>query len=245
VHPDAFERLRALNYEFYQTFAKRFAEKRGRLQPGVIRALKSVPSKARLLDLGCGHGLLAEQLLAGGHQGTYLGLDQSEAMVALARAAVQDPWVRFLQADLSLSRWQEVLKKVERGFQPPYPHVFSFASLHHIPGGNRRCELVEEVFALLERGGYWILSVWDFLQSDRLRARLLPWEHVGILADQVEEGDYLIDWRHGGQGVRYIHHFTPEALQDLASNIGFQVVDGYHMDGENGRLGLYQIWQKP
>jgi tRNA (uracil-5-)-methyltransferase TRM9 len=245
VHPDTFERLRALNHEFYQTFAKRFAEKRGRLQPGVMRAVQLVPPEARLLDLGCGHGLLAEQLLASGHQGAYLGLDLSEAMVTLAGRAIQHPQVCFHQADLSLSNWKDVLLQANESFQPPYRCVFCFASLHHVPGRDRRRELVGEVFDLMESGGYWTLSVWDFLQSERLRARLLPWEKVGIPANQVEDSDYLIDWRHGGQGIRYVHHFTPEALVELAARPGFDVVDSYRMDGENGRLGLYQVWQKP
>jgi SAM-dependent methyltransferase len=245
VHPEIFERLRALNHEFYQTFAERFAEKRERLQPGVLRAMQIVSPEAKILDLGCGHGSLAAYLLTRGHEGAYLGLDLSEKMVDQARSTVHHPQVRLLQADLSLSRWQEAPQEAEVGFQPPYTCVFSFASLHHIPGGDRRRELAGEVFALMEAGGWWILSVWDFLQSERLRARLLPWEQVGIHADQVEDGDYLIDWRHGGQGVRYVHHFTPEALQELASSVGFRVVDGYRMDGEYGRLGLYQVWQKP
>ncbi|KKL47415.1 hypothetical protein LCGC14_2335760, partial [marine sediment metagenome] len=32
---------------------------RGRLQPGVMRALETAPLEANILDLGCAHGLLA------------------------------------------------------------------------------------------------------------------------------------------------------------------------------------------
>ena len=245
MNTEIFERLRVLNHEFYQTFAERFADKRTRLQPGVVRALEQISPESTILDLGCGHGTLAESLIGRGHEGIYLGLDLSAGMIALARSAIDKPSVHFAQADLSQGTWQELFQDVPTSFQPPYTLVLSFASLHHIPGADRRRALVEEVFALLKPGCRWILSVWDFMRSERLRARILPWTSVGIDPDQVEEGDTLIDWRHGGQGVRYVHHFTPEALGDLAREAGFEVADTYRMDGENSVLGLYQVWCKP
>lgn len=244
MHPEIFERLRVLNHEFYQTFAERFADKRTRLQPGVMHALVQVPNKSNILDLGCGHGRLAEHLFAGGHQGTYLGLDLSARMITLAREAVEHPNVQFVQADLSQSGWRDALSDRDKQSQTPYATVLSFASLHHIPGEIRRAELVREVYELMQPGGCLILSVWDFLQSERLQERVLPWSSVGIDKDQVEDGDYLVDWRHGGQGVRYVHHFTVEALSDLAQSGGFDVLETYRMDGENGQLGLYQVWIK-
>jgi tRNA (uracil-5-)-methyltransferase TRM9 len=245
VDPQIFERLRALNHEFYQTFPVQFAEKRTRLQPGVLRALGQIDPGHKILDLGCGHGTLAESLVAGGHQGTYLGLDLSEGMINLARNAVEHPCVHFAQADLSQSTWQESFQALPASFQAPYAQVLSFASLHHIPAADRRTALVAEVFPLIEPGGCWILSVWDFLQSERLQARILPWSSMDIDPDQVDEGDYLIDWRHGGQGLRYVHHFSQQALGELAGSAGFEVTETYHMDGENGRLGLYQVWRRP
>jgi hypothetical protein len=31
---------------------------------------------------------------------------------------------------------------------------------------------------------------------------------VGLSANDVDPGDYLLDWRSGGEGLRYIHHFS-------------------------------------
>jgi SAM-dependent methyltransferase len=245
VHPEIFERLRALNHEFYQTFAEHFADKRARLQPGVLHALEHYPPKGSILDLGSGHGALADELITGGYQGAYLGLDLSEGMNRLAREAVRHPRVHFVQADLSQNAWREVLDNVSEQFRGPFTNVYSFACLHHIPGGKRRRELIQEVSGMMDSGGNWILSVWDFMQSNRLRKRILPWESVGVDPDDVEQRDYLIDWRHGGQGVRYVHHFSIEALEKLAKHGGFEVVTTFHMDGEEGLLGLYQVWRKP
>jgi SAM-dependent methyltransferase len=245
VQHETLERLRALNHEFYQTFAHHFADKRQRPQPGVLQALESIPEVERLLDLGCGHGGLAAYLQRQNTPERYLGIDISEGMLALARSAVENKRFHFAIADLSLPSWLESLKTIPRAFQPPYSVVLSFATLHHIPGSKRRQALVGEVFDLQPSRGRWFVSVWDFMQSNRLRKRILPWESVGINPEAVEAGDYLIDWRHGGQGVRYVHHFSVKELEMLARGAGFDVLETFHQDGEGGLLGLYQVWRKP
>jgi ubiquinone/menaquinone biosynthesis C-methylase UbiE len=82
MNTDTIQRLLALNYQFYQTFAAQFSATRQRLQPGVLRLLQTIPLTSRLLDLGCGNGGLARQLAQSGYQGEYLGLDFSVALLA-------------------------------------------------------------------------------------------------------------------------------------------------------------------
>ncbi|MFN8461172.1 MAG: hypothetical protein U0X93_05310 [Anaerolineales bacterium] len=65
----------------------------------------------------------------------------------------------------------------------------------------------------------------------------------GVEASEVDEGDYLLDWRSGGEGLRYVHHFTEAELGKLASASGFRVVESFSSDGETGNLGLYQVWK--
>jgi hypothetical protein len=60
----------------------------------------------------------------------------------------------------------------------------------------------------------------------------------------MDPGDYLLDWRQGGRGLRYVHHFSPPELTSLAQMTGFKVVESFSSDGEGGNLGLYQVWQK-
>jgi redox-sensitive bicupin YhaK (pirin superfamily) len=59
----------------------------------------------------------------------------------------------------------------------------------------------------------------------------------------VDENDYLLDWRRGGEGLRYVHHFDEAELNAMATASGFQVREMFRSDGENGQLGLYQIWE--
>jgi hypothetical protein len=87
------------------------------------------------------------------------------------------------------------------------------------------------------------LSNWQFLNSVRLRSRIQPWEAVGLTRDQVDEGDYLMDWRRGGYGLRYVHHFSETELSELAHATGFKITETFYSDGEGERLSIYQTWE--
>jgi len=243
MRDEVLQTLRRVNESFYQTFAVQFSSTRERLQPGVLRAVESIPFDAAILDLGCGNGELARHLLHHSHQGTYLGLDLSETLLEQARTRVAEPQARFLHADLTDSSWAQTLQKALPDPSKAFGQVFAFAVLHHIPGSEIRRTLVQTVRDLIKPGGRWIVSVWDFLASDRLRTRILPWERAGLKDAEVEPGDYLLDWRRGGVGQRYVHHFTPVTLTELAEAGGFSVENTYRSDGENGQLGLYQVWR--
>jgi len=236
MHPSVAARLLHLNREFYQTFGPSFAETRGRLQPGVVRALEGLPPQVTVLDLGCGHGLLACELNGRRHGGAYLGLDVDEGFVARARAQDLPPRFAYAAVDLSGPDWSADVSG-------PFEAIFLLAVLHHLPGETMRRRFLCQVRRLAAADGRVTLSVWDFQASARLRARLVPWSAIGLTEAQVEAGDFLIDWRRGGRGLRYVHHFEAAELGALAESTGFEVVDGYRSDGENGRLGLYQVWR--
>jgi trans-aconitate methyltransferase len=228
-------RLLRLNREFYQTFAQSFSQTRERLQPGVQRILDTLPLQVDLLDLGCGNGELARQLAKRGHRGRYLGLDSSPALLDVARKDQPHPVARFEEADLADPAWCSIP-------EPPFDLIFAFATLHHIPSDALRRRVLQEMHVLLAKDGRAMVSVWNFLDSERLRARVVPWEKIQLCEKDVEPGDHLMDWRRGGYGLRYVHHFTQEKLTDLAQSCGFDVEETFRSDGEGGKLGLYQVW---
>ena len=88
------------------------------------------------------------------------------------------------------------------------------------------------------------LACAQFLNSDKLRARVQPWSEIGLTEADVDANDTLLDWRGGGRGLRYVHHFDEAELNALASASRFQVRETFLSDGENGRLGLYQVWER-
>jgi 2-polyprenyl-3-methyl-5-hydroxy-6-metoxy-1,4-benzoquinol methylase len=231
-------RLRAINREFYQSFAESFAATRSRLQPGVQRVIENIPQNARVLDLGCGHGLLASRLAELGHHGTYVGVDASPRLIELAREDCLHPAAIFILGDLLERAWHQAL-------EGQFDRVFAFALLHHIPGTQARVDLARTIYKLLAPDGNFAHSNWNFAASARLRARIVPWEKVGLAAADVEANDYLLDWRRDGHAYRYVHLFNQDRLLRLAEQSGFIMHDGFYSDGEGGELGLYQIWVKP
>ncbi len=234
MHAEIAERLLQINREFYQSFARPFAETRRRLQPGAAQAIRTISPEAAVLDLGSGSGEVARALARRNHQGAYQGIDQCDALLSEARLSGL-PQAIFLQADLAASDWPTRT-------HPPYTCALAFAVLHHLPGAERRLEFVATVRSLLDAHGGFVFSTWQFQTSERLRRRIVPWRAVGLEDSQVDEGDHLIDWRHGGQGLRYVHAFNDAELSDLARLAGFRPVRSYLADGHNGRLGRYEVW---
>ncbi|MBT3391927.1 MAG: class I SAM-dependent methyltransferase [Chloroflexi bacterium] len=252
MNPVTVQKLLQLNQQFYQTFAGDFSATRGRLQPGVLRVLETISSQDTILDLGCGNGELGRELARRGHQGNYLGLDFSPELLDAARAGVQEfPNIAYAQANIAdISTWDFALMDVgrrtaDRNLHPlTFNRILSFAALHHIPGREQHLQILNQVHALLPPGGRFIHSNWQFLNSPRLKARIQPWAEIGLSPDDLDPGDYLLDWRRGGYGLRYVHHFGAAELHALAAETGFQMLDSFYSDGQEGNLGLYQVWKR-
>jgi len=215
-----------------------------RIQPGVRRIIDDLPSEVNILDLGCGNGELACELLKRNHSGRYVGVDSTQELLSIAAASVDacsapEPAlnITFVEADISTSNWMGLIP------DPPFKMIFAFAVVHHLPGCEIRTALLKKIYHLLLPEGLFCHSEWQFLNSERLRKRIIPWEKVGLSPEEIDEGDYLLDWRRGGEGLRYVHHFNEHELQTLAENNGFQVSQTFYSDGAEGNLGLYQCWQ--
>ena len=232
------QRLLSLNRQFYTDHGRDFSATRGRLQTGVMHVLKALRGDELILDLGCGNGELARELSRQNHRGSYLGLDFS---LPLLNEAGREPFtfpVKFLATDITAGNWRSKL--------PPstFDLIFAFAVFHHIPGFELRLNIIKEIHNLLEPNGLFIHSNWQFLSSERLKARIHSWDEITLTPEDVEADDYLLDWKRGGMGLRYVHHFGEAELNELAKASDFEIVESFYSDGENKRLGLYQVWKK-
>ena len=237
MHASTAKKLIVLNRRFYQKLAAPFSKSRGRLQLGVLRAIEGIDRHARILDLGCGNGQLALALEKNGHQGPYVGMDFSEDLLKIAREKnYGNSKARFVAGDLSSADWGQAFKTQS------FDLIFCFASLHHIPGREMRLGILKQIRRLLKSEGKFIHSNWQFLNSERLRQRIQDWSKAGLSEAEVDEGDHLLDWRSGGEGLRYAHQFSEDELAELAEASGFKVRETYYSDGETRDLGLYGVW---
>jgi tRNA (uracil-5-)-methyltransferase TRM9 len=240
------EQLLGLNHRFYTEHGRDFSATRGRLQTGVLRVIESLRGDESILDLGCGNGELARTLSRRGHHGSYLGLDFSLPLLHEAeREAFAFP-VQFAQVDLnqwSASSNQYSVSSDQYSVNDHWSLVTAFAVLHHIPSIELRLKIIQRIRELLEPEGMLIHSNWQFLSSPRMKARIQPWESVGLKQTDVDANDYLLDWKRGGHGLRYVHHFDESELAELAKANGFEIIETFYSDGENKRSSIYQAWK--
>ena len=185
-------RLLDLNRRFYTDHGRDFSATRERLQPGVTRILETLRGDESILDLGCGNGELARTLSRRGHHGSYLGLDFSLPLLDEAERESFGFPVKFTQADLALPDWGK--RKEERFVSFLFPLssfdlVFAFAVLHHIPSDELRSNIIKKVHELLKPNGLFIHSNWQFLNSERLKARIQLWDKVGLNSQDVDSND--------------------------------------------------------
>ena len=174
------QRLIQLNREFYNRFGGSFSATRQRLQPGVKKILETIREDDSVLDLGCGNGHILRELIRRGHQAPLLGADFS---LPLLRDAESTPGVRFWEMDLTkLSAKSEQLLSVHG----PWSIVTMFATLHHIPSKDIRLDIFQTVKKILKADGKFIVSNWQFLNSEKLKARIQPWSRVGLADGDVE-----------------------------------------------------------
>src|SRR5215210_3247846 len=84
-------------YRQERPFVRLFVLARHLLAP-LRRVAADVPSRGRILDLGCGHGLFANLLAVTSPERDILGVDPSPEKLRIARRASRDlPNVRYQQ----------------------------------------------------------------------------------------------------------------------------------------------------
>ncbi len=241
MDPNIQARLLAINDHFYQQHSESFSTTRHQVQPGVRRIAQKILPKASVVDVGCGNGTLARHLIAKGFSGQYLGVDLSAGLLADAQHLLNQPssgTFSFQLIDLAQLGWQKFLSPTS------YDYLVAFAVLHHLPSAELRAQTIQAFRKLIAPHGLVAVSVWQWQNSARLRARILPWSTVELEPGDVDEGDVLLDWRAGeSPGIRYVHTFTENSLGELAVRGGFKVCETFYSDGRNARLALYQVWQ--
>jgi tRNA (cmo5U34)-methyltransferase len=116
----------------------------------LLRVVRLAVSRIdRLLDLGCGDGILGRAVMAE-HPGAYGAfLDFSEYMIEAAKKKADVQRASFAVHDLGSKTW------VKSVGDQPFDLVLSGFSIHHLPDERKR-ELYREIFDLLRPGGMFL-----------------------------------------------------------------------------------------
>ena len=240
------DRLLTLNRQFYAAVAHPFDATRQAPTPGKAQLVAQLTAQRRatplrVLDAGCGNGRLAVMLEGAGRAVEYTGVDgEAQLLAAAARNTAELTHVRtrFVQADLAEPDWRAALTEDD------FDAVVCLATLQHMPGYALRRRVVSDLAGLTGPDGIVALSGWQFMDSPRLRGRLLDWSTAGVAPSAVEPGDALLPWKQAVYAVRYVHLIDADEFQRLATQAGLETLTTFRADGREGNLNLYVLLQR-
>jgi 2-polyprenyl-6-hydroxyphenyl methylase/3-demethylubiquinone-9 3-methyltransferase len=168
-----------------------------------------IPPQTRILDVGCGAGLLAEALAQRGHE--VLGLDAAGAAIAVARSHAEGQGLALTyRAGLA----EELLAEGLR-----FPVITALEVIEHVPDP---AGFIRVLSGLLEPGGTLFLSTLNRTKRSYLTA-IFGAEYV---LRMLPVGTH--DWR---------QFLTPGELGTMLRQAGFRVADiaGMSFDALSGQ----------
>lgn len=117
----------------------------------LLRVVRHAPRRVnRILDLGCGDGILGQAVMAEYPAASGVFLDFAEHMIEAAKGKIDASRATFIVRDLGLKDWQQAV--VALG---PFDLVVSGFAIHHLPDERKR-ELYGEIFGLVSPGGLFL-----------------------------------------------------------------------------------------
>jgi 2-polyprenyl-3-methyl-5-hydroxy-6-metoxy-1,4-benzoquinol methylase len=225
MESDVVNKILELTKTGYQTIARDFSETRNFLWEDLLLFKDFIKDGAKILDLGCGNGRLA-QLLEGKNV-DYFGVDYNEEFIRIARAKY--PQYKFEATDV-----QNLAIPVES-----YDIVSLIAVLNHLPGQELKKRVLANAASYLKPGGRLLMTNWNlwnwsgkksiraFWQDQLLMTGKAFAEKYGINKDELGYRDVITLWK-SGDGSRiarlYYYAFTRAELDKLLQKVGLSIV---------------------
>ena len=250
------ERLSYVTSEFYSQQTQSFSATRQAPWQGWQKCLEVMPQllsgeKPTVLDVGCGNLRFARFLRdeAGIVPVKYFAVDNCKPLVESGETNAQTPQVTFIELDVIKSLLDNTLSS--RLTVPACDLVVAFGFLHHVPGAQKRIQLLRTLLEKTKPGGFVCVSFWQFMNSQKLAAKAQETtaqglRALGIDASDLEQNDYLIGWQDKADTWRYCHHFLQEELDELLASLGpdVHVCAQFSADGKDNNLNRYVILQR-
>ncbi len=244
MHKQTIRRLNQLNQNFYYLTAKYFNKTRMFSWNGWYSALDNLPKfnhKINILDVGCGNARFANFCLQQlKDEFFYHGIDNNEKLLKIAKARTKalnmDGF--FERSDIITNLLDEKpIAKITKQY-----HLISLLGLmHHIPGYNTRKQLIKNLVEYLQPNGYFLITFWQFANADRFENRKVNPKIVDIDPEDLDENDYILDWRKGELAYRYCHFTDDVEAEKMFDELNLKIVDSYYDDGRSRNLNLYYV----
>jgi SAM-dependent methyltransferase len=122
--------------------------------------------------------------------------------------------------------------------------VTCFGVYHHIQFKETRLEITKSLAKLLKsKDSGFVLTRWNFLLLERLRAHVLKPEQVKHLLDlsQWEKGDYFLKWDKGISGIRYANMLDIFEIKSMLQKSGLKCYQSYQADDKNENRNSYYL----
>lgn len=204
----------------YEVIAESYAAARRDSWPEVLAFLSGLPPRARVLDVGCGHGRHTAALASRGCRA--FGLDFSRRLLEIGRASsIRGGWgesVAWIGGDATSLPF--------RG--DTFDACLGIAVIHHLPTYADRLRVLQEVRRVLVLDGRAFVSAWDFdeprFQEIRDARRHLP---------RAIQGDVEVPWTLPDARVvpRYYHLFREGELEALIIESGLHMETFFRASG--------------
>jgi tRNA (cmo5U34)-methyltransferase len=111
---------------------------------------KLAPNIERLLDLGCGDGILGRTVLAAQPYAKGMFVDFSEHMIAAARQKADPHRATFIIQDLGEKDWAHSVQN-----HAPFDLILSGLAIHHLPDQKKQA-VYKDIYDLLKPGGLFL-----------------------------------------------------------------------------------------
>lgn len=251
-------KLNLINKNFYQTAGQIWNPSKNYYWEGwdkifAILSDNKFCNDYQVLDAGCGNARFFNFLASkinDKRSFTYTGLDFSREMLENTLQInetnkkmaicdfVSEDILYFLQANK---------------FQTSYNLISAFGVFHHIPGADNRLKLFEQLTKLLRPNGLLVFTTWQFLDVPRLCKRLIDrdaeykqkvMQRLELSQNDLEHGDYILDWVKKVTAYRYAHYFEPDEIQIWLDTTNLELVKSFVSDGRSGRRNKYYVCKK-
>jgi len=222
-------------YSDYDAFAWVYNKHWGNsFMPHALPALEKLvfphlPAKARILDLCCGTGQLAQILTERGYQVT--GLDGSTEMLHFARENAAT--VEFIHADARSFKLPDVFHAV----------ISTFDSLNHVMTIEELTSVFRHVYAALRQGGFFLFDLnmeagfrltWDdnfgIVEDDHIcvvRSNYLPEERTARFDATIFR---LQDYWYRSDATLYQKCYSETAIVSALETAGFTDIHAFAYD---------------